>query len=51
MRYLKPDQAQRQSKCPVALDWSIFKCSLIKTTASRLSYELGINGEKKINGN
>ena len=27
------------------------KSNLIKTTANRLSYELGVNGEKKINGN
>ena len=27
------------------------KCSQIKTTASGLSHELGVNGEKKVNGN
>ena len=27
------------------------KSSWIKTTASSLSYELGVNGEKKINAN
>ena len=27
------------------------KSSWIKTTASALSYELGVNGEKKVNGN
>ena len=27
------------------------KSSWIKTTASGLSYELGVNGEKKVNGN
>ena len=27
------------------------KSSCIKTTASGLSYELGVNGEKKVNGN
>ena len=35
------------------LRWiSLFsKSSWIKTTASGLSYELGVNGEKKVNGN
>ena len=27
------------------------KSSWIKTTASGLSYEVGVNGEKKVNGN
>ena len=48
MPCLKPDQAQ--SNCPVVLYQliSLFsKSSWIKTTASRLSYELGENGEKK----
>ena len=47
------NQTQAQSKCPVALDQSILKSSCIKTTASAsgLSYELRVNGEKKINGN
>ena len=41
---LKLDQAQ--SKCSVAS--SLFsKSGWIKTTASRLSYEVGVNGEKK----
>ena len=37
----------------VQLCWiSLFsKSSWIKTTASGLSYELGVNGEKKLNGN
>ena len=37
----------------VQLCWiSLFsKSSWIKTTASGLSYELGVNGEKKVNGN
>ena len=37
----------------VQLRWiSLFsKSSWIKTTASGLSYELGVNGEKKLNGN
>ena len=37
----------------VKLRWiSLFsKSSPIKTTASGLSYELGVNGEKKVNGN
>ena len=40
-------------KVNVQLRWaSLFsKSSWIKTTASRLSYELGVNGEKKVNGN
>ena len=35
------------------LRWiSLFsKSSSIKTTTSGLSYELGVNGEKKVNGN
>ena len=35
------------------LRWIILfsKSSWIKTTASGLSYELGVNGEKKLNGN
>ena len=41
---LKLDQAK--SKCSVAS--SLFsKSGWIKTTASRLSYEVGVNGEKK----
>ena len=40
-----------KSKRPVALDQSILKSSCIKTTASGFSYELGVNGEKKVNGN
>ena len=37
----------------VQLRWiSLFsKSSRIKTTASGLSYKLGVNGEKKVNGN
>ena len=37
----------------VQLRWvNLFlKPSWIKTTASGLSYELGVNGEKKVNGN
>ena len=37
----------------VQLRWiSLFsKSSWIKTTASGLSYELGVNGEKKVKGN
>ena len=40
-------------KVNVQLHWiSLFsKSSWIKTTASGLSYELGVNGEKKVNGN
>ena len=39
-------------KVNVQLRWiSLFsKSSWIKTTASGLSYELGVNGEKKVNG-
>ena len=48
MRYLKPDQPK--PKVNVQLHWiSLFsKSSWIKTTASGLSYELGVNGEKKL---
>ena len=37
-------------KVNVQLRWMSLcsKCSWIKTTASRLSYELGVNGEKKL---
>ena len=37
----------------IQLRWiSLFsKSSWITTTASGLSYELGVNGEKKVNGN
>ena len=45
------NQTQAQSKCSAALDQSILKSSCIKTTASGFSYELGVNGEKKVNGN
>ena len=40
-------------KVNVQLRWiSLFsKSSWIKTTACGLSYELGVNGEKKVNGN
>ena len=40
-------------KVNVQLRWiSLFsKSSWIKTTASGLSYELGVNGEKNVNGN
>ena len=40
-------------KVNVQLCWiSLFpKSSWIKTTASGLSYELGVNGNKKVNGN
>ena len=42
-----------KSKVNIQLRWiSLFsKSSWIKTTASGLSYELGVNGEKKVNGN
>ena len=51
MNYLKP--YPRSKVMSVQLRWiSLFsKSSWIKTTASGLSYELGVNGEKKINGN
>ena len=40
-------------KVNVQLRWiSLFsKSSWVRTTASGLSYELGVNGEKKVNGN
>ena len=48
MHYLKPDPSP--AKVNVQLHWiSLFsKSSLIKTTASGLSYELGVNDEKKL---
>ena len=41
-------ESQTQAKVSVQLHWiSLFsKSSWIKTTTSRLSYELGVNGEK-----
>ena len=47
MNYLKPDPKPKVMS--VQLRWiSLFsKSSWIKTTASGLSYELGVNGEKK----
>ena len=52
MRYLKPDPSPKQSKCPVVYWISLFSISSrIKTTASGVSYELSVNGEKKFNGN
>ena len=49
MRCLKPDP-RPNCKVNVQLCWiSLFsKSSWIKTTASGLSYELGVNGEKKL---
>ena len=46
-------KTRHKSKVNVQLHWiSLFsKSSWIKTTASGLSYELGVNGEKKVNGN
>ena len=40
-------------KVNVQLPWisRFSKSSWIKTTASGLSYELGVNGAKKVNGN
>ena len=50
MNYLKSDP---KPKVSVQLRWiSLFsKFSWINTTASGLSYELGVNVEKKVNGN
>ena len=46
-------KTRRKPKVNVQLCWiSLFsKSSWIKTTASTLSYEIGANGEKKVNGN
>ena len=46
-------KTRHKSKVDVQLVWiSLFsKSSWIKTTASGLSYELGVNGNKKVNGN
>ena len=55
MHYLKTRPPRAQSECPVVLRWiSLFsKFSQIKTTASALSDELGVNEivKKKVNGN
>ena len=53
MVILKEDalfKSRPKAKVNVQLRWiSLFsKSSCIKTTASRLSYELGVNGEKKL---
>ena len=52
MRCLKPDP-RPNCKVNVQLCWiSLFsKSSWIKTTASDLSYELGVNSKKNVNGN
>ena len=49
MRCLKPDP-RPQTKVNVQLRWisTFSKSSWIKATASGLSYELGVNGEKKL---
>ena len=49
MRCLKPDP-RPQTKVNVQLRWisTFSKSSWIKTTASGLSYELDVNGEKKL---
>ena len=48
MHYLKPNPRE----CPVLRWINLFlKSSWIKNTASGLSYELGVNGEKRVNGN
>ena len=50
MNYLKPDPKPKVMS--VQLRWIILfsKSSWIKTTVF-LSFELGVNGEKKVNGN
>ena len=48
MYFLKPDP-QLQSECLVLCSISLLsKSSWIKTTASGLSYEVDVNGEKKL---
>ena len=49
MRSLKPDP-RLQTKVNVQLRWisTFSKSSWIKATASGLSYELDVNGEKKL---
>ena len=56
MVILKEDalfKTRPMTKVNAQLRWiSLFsKSSWIKTTANGLSYELGVNGEKKVNGN
>ena len=47
MHYLKPDPSPKQkSNCG-----RFSKSGWTVTTASGLSYELGVNGSKKVNGN
>ena len=46
MHYLKPDPSPKWMSSCVGLGYS--KSSWIKTTASGLSYELGVNGEKNL---
>ena len=50
MHYLKQDPSPKCMSSSGGLVGSS-KSSWIKTTASGLSYELGANSEKKVNGN
>ena len=51
MRYLKPDPSPKQmSSCVGLVDFQSL-ASWIETTVSGLSYELGVNGAKKVNKN
>ena len=48
MRYLKSDPSPKVNVCALCRISLFSKFSWIKTTASGLSYELGVNGEKKL---
>ena len=48
MRYLKPDRTKPKVKFQLRWISLLSKSSQINTTASRLYYELGVNGEKKL---
>ena len=51
MHHLKPDPSTKSMSWQLCWISLFSKSSWIKTTASDLSYELGVNGEKKVNGN
>ena len=51
MRYLKPDPSPKQmSSCVRLVDFQSL-ASWIETTVSGSSYDLGVNGAKKVNKN
>ena len=48
MHHLKPDPSTKSMSWQLCWISLFSKSSWIKTTASGLSYELGVNGEKKL---